>query len=79
MNIIKYELSDKQYIKEKHEKKQIYLHHTAGNGSAKNTIDWWNSNADRIATAYVIDADGTILNCFPVTIPCPIMEGYHYH
>lgn len=64
MDIIKYELSKNQYIQEKHEKKQIYLHHTAGNGSAKNTIDWWNSNVDRIATAYVIDADGTILQAF---------------
>jgi N-acetyl-anhydromuramyl-L-alanine amidase AmpD len=64
MNVFSYPLSEGQYIKEETKKTQIYLHHTAGNSSARNTVNWWNSNSDRIATAYVIDGSGEILNCF---------------
>ncbi len=59
------ELEDGQYIKQILEKKQIYLHFTAGGPSAKGVINWWDSNEARIATAYVIDGnDGVVYECF---------------
>lgn len=64
MEIKEYKLTDNQYIKERIDKKQIFLHHTAGNNSAKNTINWWKSNVDKVATAYVIDGSGEIYQCF---------------
>lgn len=72
-NLIKVPFSDTQYFKEENPKTQIYLHHTAGNGSAINTAKYWNTNADRIATAFVItgivkpndaERDGSIIQCF---------------
>lgn len=56
-------LTDDRYVKEEHPKKQIYLHHTVG-GSAKSSFDWWQSQPSRIATAYLIDRDGTIYEVF---------------
>jgi len=62
--ILQERLSNAQYFHEESEKKQIYLHHTAGNGNAVAVSRWWNSNADRIATAFVIGERGTIVQCF---------------
>ena len=45
-------------------KKQIVLHHTAG-GSAQSSINGWNADATPVATAFVIDRDGTIFQAFP--------------
>jgi N-acetyl-anhydromuramyl-L-alanine amidase AmpD len=56
-------LTDEQYFKEETHKTQIVLHHTVG-GSAKSTFDYWQSNPDRIATAYIIERDGTIYEVF---------------
>ncbi len=39
------------------------LHHTAG-GSARSTFNYWNGNATRIATAYIVERDGTIFEVF---------------
>lgn len=70
MNILNYPLNKGQYIEEVTAKKQIYLHHTAGNESGKGVVNWWNTNADRIATSYVItgkaigETDGQIIKCF---------------
>ena len=52
-----------QYYDARHPKDLIVLHHTAG-GSARSTLAWWNSNATRIATAYIIERDGTIHEVF---------------
>ena len=48
-----------QYYHEKQTKTHIFLHHTAG-GSAASSVAHWNSKPDHIATAYIIDRDGTI-------------------
>ena len=56
-------LTDDQYFKEHTDKTNICLHHTVG-GSAKSTFDYWQSNPDRIATAYIVERDGTIYEVF---------------
>lgn len=63
-NIVQVPLLDNQYYKQEHPKKQIVLHHTAGGPNAKNVISGWKSNSDRIATAFVIDSEGVIHQCF---------------
>jgi len=62
--ILQARLSDNQYFQEEAKKTQIYLHHTAGNGNAVAVSRWWQSNSDRIATAFVIGNKGTIVQCF---------------
>lgn len=72
MNIINYPLNAGQYNSVETIKKQIYLHHTAGNESGFGVVNWWNTNADRIATSYVItgkvtptkEKDGDVIQCF---------------
>lgn len=70
MNIINYPLNKGQFVEEVTLKKQIYLHHTAGNESGKGVVNWWNTNADRIATAYIItgkavnENDGDVIEAF---------------
>lgn len=59
-----YRLSDNQYIKRITEKSQIYLHFTAGGPNARNVINFWESNQPRVATAFVIDGNGAIFECF---------------
>ena len=43
-----------QYIKEEHPKKQIYLHHTAGNSDPFSVFSNWSSNPERIATCVAV-------------------------
>jgi len=57
-------LSDNQYFAEASPKTQIYLHHTAGNGNAEGVSRYWNGNDSRIATAFIIGENGTIVQCF---------------
>lgn len=57
-------LTDDQYFKVEYPKKQIVLHHTASGGDRRGDIDYWQSNSDKIATAFVVDRDGTIWQCF---------------
>ena len=48
-----------EFLQEAFEKKQIYLHHTAGNASAPSTIKNWNDDdRGRIATCVVISNKG---------------------
>lgn len=56
-------LTDGQYFKEETKKTQIVLHHTVG-GSAKSTFNYWQSTPDRVATAYLVERDGTIYEVF---------------
>lgn len=53
-----------QYVADEVEKSLIVLHHTVG-GSADSTLDWWNTDKDRVATALIVDRDGTIIRAFP--------------
>lgn len=64
MEIVKTDkLSATQYYKAEFNKKHIFLHHTAG-ASAKSAIQWWNSAPDHVATPFIIERDGTILQLF---------------
>lgn len=65
-------LTNSQYVREITAKKQIVLHHTAGNASAPNTVvSWENDKRGKIATCVVISGkgakstfDGEIVQCF---------------
>lgn len=67
--------SESQYYKEVTEKKQIVLHHTAGNSSGIATIQNWNTDdRGRIATCVTISGpgnkqspDGEICQAYPST------------
>jgi N-acetyl-anhydromuramyl-L-alanine amidase AmpD len=47
-----------------HEKKQIYLHHTAGGPDAVSVAKYFDTKPERVATAFVIGANGTIVQLF---------------
>lgn len=65
-------LKDTEYFKETKKKTQIVLHHTAGNSSAVNVVNDWNTDKrGRIGTCVVISGkgsknsyDGEIVQCF---------------
>jgi hypothetical protein len=50
MKLTQIEFPANQYIAEEHPKKQIYLHHTAGNSDPFAVFKGWSSNPERIAT-----------------------------
>lgn len=62
-NIKKLPLAKNQYYPTAQKKTHIVLHHTAG-GSAASSVAHWASNAEHVATPYIIDRDGTIYECF---------------
>lgn len=62
--IIQSRLKSSQYFQEDVPKNQIYLHHTAGSGNPADVSRYWNSNRDRIGTAFIIGNSGTIVQCF---------------
>jgi N-acetyl-anhydromuramyl-L-alanine amidase AmpD len=53
-----------QYVKEATKKSQIYLHHTAGGSSADAVYDWWRTNKEKVATAFVISGMGEVVRGF---------------
>jgi N-acetyl-anhydromuramyl-L-alanine amidase AmpD len=61
--IIQTPLPATQYYRSPHQKTQIVLHHTAG-GTINSTLSWWKLTPVRIATAFLIDRDGNIHQCF---------------
>lgn len=64
MTIKQISFPDSNYFKEEHPKKQIYLHHTAGNSNAEKVFSGWASNSDKIATCVAISASGQIVQGF---------------
>lgn len=64
-------LAPDQYYGTTQPKDLIVLHHTVG-GSAVSSFDWWVSDPRRLATAYLIERDGTIYEVFP-----PDKWAYH--
>ena len=67
MNITKIAFSASNYCNESTQKKQIYLHHTAGNSSGEGVFKWWAQQPERIATFCAISGDGTIVQGFEPT------------
>lgn len=64
MEIVKTKkLLNAQFYGNVHEKKQIFLHHTAGT-TADGAINWWNQTPEPVGTAYLIDRDGSIIEVF---------------
>jgi len=58
-------LKTSEYVNESTEKKQIVLHHTAGNSSAVSTIQNWNTDKrGRIATCITISGKGNSKNTY---------------
>lgn len=70
MNIKQVAFPESQYIKEEHPKKQIYIHHTAGNASGENVFLSWAANSERIATCVSISGKGSN------TIDGQIIQGF---
>lgn len=68
LNIKLVEFPESQYMREEHPKKQIYLHHTAGNASGENVFKYWSTTKERVATCVSIsgpaDVDGLIVQGF---------------
>lgn len=56
-------LGENQYYKAEHQKKHIFLHHTAGS-SALGAISWWNAKPDHVSTPFLIERDGTVIEAF---------------
>jgi N-acetyl-anhydromuramyl-L-alanine amidase AmpD len=73
MNIKQIDFPKGQYLQEEHPKKQIYLHHTAGNPDGEGTFRYWATNNERVATCVTItgkikdkpELDGLIVQGFP--------------
>lgn len=63
-SIIQRRLTGDQFFPTEFPKKQIYIHHTAGNDNAIATVDDWNATEEQIGTAFVIDRKGVIVQCF---------------
>lgn len=64
-------LAPGQYFRQKFKKDLIVLHFTAGS-SARSAFDSWRSTTTQVATAYLVDTDGSIFECFP-----PEYWAYH--
>jgi N-acetyl-anhydromuramyl-L-alanine amidase AmpD len=65
-------LNPVQYVVEKRVPKGICLHHTAGY-TASSSIAWWNKNAEKVATPWVIEKNGTKYLCHPEA------DGWAWH
>jgi N-acetyl-anhydromuramyl-L-alanine amidase AmpD len=52
------------YKREETSKSQIYLHHTAGNGSGDDVFKFWQGDVTPVATCVAISRDGTIVQGF---------------
>lgn len=46
--------------------KYIVLHDTEGDGDAAFVVDWWESNGNLIAAHFVVNKDGSIVQCVPL-------------
>ena len=62
--LVQTQLPNSQYYRTKHPKKQIVIHHTVSNGNANNVIAWWKKTPQRVGTAFIIDREGIIHQCF---------------
>mgnify|MGYP000293691722 CR=1 FL=1 len=62
--IIQHRLSKEQFVEELTDKRQIYLHHTAGGPDALSVAKFFNQKVGKVATAFIIGAKGEIVQCF---------------
>lgn len=71
MDIIQHPLPSDDYFQESCNKRMIVLHHTVG-ASAESSMHFWADDPRRVATAFVIERDGTVYQTFPAA-----MWAYH--
>jgi len=73
-------LPDGQYVREETAKDLLVLHFTAGT-TAKSAVDFWKSTKDRVATAFIMDVDGSVFQTFdPKYYAFHLgMKGTHEH
>lgn len=64
LNLVQAPFSKDQYFQEEHSKKQIYLHHTAGNSNALQVFQDWENNPVQVATFVAIAGNGQIVQGF---------------
>ena len=57
MNLRQINFPSSQYINDETVKKQIFLHHTAGNSNPVGVFDYWKTTKERVATCVVIGGD----------------------
>ena len=62
--IVQNRLSNDQFFQDVHQKKQIYLHHTAGGGNPIAVAKYFEQKEGKVATAFVIGEKGTIVQLF---------------
>lgn len=67
MNIKQVTFGAAHYFNQDTPKKQIYLHHTAGNDNAEAVFKYWEQTTERVATCVAIDSKGLIVQGFPST------------
>lgn len=70
MNIKQVPFAESNYFKEEFPKKQIYIHHTAGNASGEQVFTGWAANTERIATCVSISGKGK------TTVDGQIVQGF---
>lgn len=46
--------------------KYIVLHDTEGDGSAQSVINYWDNNGRGVAAHFIVNKDGTIMQCVPM-------------
>jgi N-acetyl-anhydromuramyl-L-alanine amidase AmpD len=65
INTRRFALPAGEYYQERFRKDLIVLHFTAGN-SAAGAFSWWSQDrgANKVATAYIVDLDGTVYQTF---------------
>jgi N-acetyl-anhydromuramyl-L-alanine amidase AmpD len=64
LNIKSVAFNKAQYFQEEHPKKQIYLHHTAGNSNAEQVFKGWEADKTQVATFVAIGGNGQIVQGF---------------
>jgi len=64
MQIIDAFLPPGDYFHRAYPKKNIVLHHTVSD-SVQSVLSWWAMTPEAVATAFIIDKDGTIYRAFP--------------
>ena len=67
LNILKKFLSPSQYVNQASPKTGIVLHHTVG-GTWESTWNFWENQKERVATHFIIDRDGTVVQCLPLEV-----------
>lgn len=62
--IVQVDFPENQYYREETNKTQVVLHHTVSGPKADGTISWWIQDPQRIATQFIIDAQGIIFQLY---------------